>query len=63
MTTPDQPDRLICLPAEMIAAFESFQLQIIRQRLDRWEEVSRTDVLDAIGMLAEMVMQREEPRP
>ena len=45
------------LPDKMAEAFESFKIEIMRHRIDGWREVSRSEALNAVAMLAEMVMR------
>jgi hypothetical protein len=44
------------LPADLAAAFESFQLAILRQRAGGWQEISPADVLASLEALKSLVI-------
>ena len=62
---PDQPpsipllrpfENLPQLPEDLAAAFESFQLAILRHKADAWKEASCDDVLAALGALKTLAL-------
>ena len=63
MATPDRAvnrvrpfEELGNLPADIVEAFESFKLSILRHRNQQWQEISMEDVLGTLDSLKELAL-------
>lgn len=63
MTTPDSAvnrvrpfEKLGNLPADVVEAFESFKLAILRHKNQQWQEVAMADVLGTLDSLKELAL-------
>jgi hypothetical protein len=55
--------RLPELPADMMEAFDSFKLAIIRESLDGWQHVRADDVLQFLWVLQQIVISKSKGGP